>query len=28
VFMAAWVGSIIIYRYKGLDKIELTGARH
>jgi nickel/cobalt transporter (NiCoT) family protein len=28
VFMAAWVGSIIIYRYKGLDQIELTSARH
>jgi len=28
VFMAAWVGSIIIYRYKGLDEIELTSARH
>jgi high-affinity nickel-transport protein len=24
VFIAAWVGSIIIYRYKGLDKIEVT----
>jgi high-affinity nickel-transport protein len=25
VFIAAWVGSIIIYRYKGLDDIEVTG---
>jgi nickel/cobalt transporter (NiCoT) family protein len=28
VFMSAWVGSIIIYRYKGLDEIELTSAHH
>ncbi len=27
VFVAAWVGSIIIYRYKGLDDIEVTGPR-
>jgi high-affinity nickel-transport protein len=24
VFIAAWVGSIVIYRYKGLDDIQLT----
>jgi len=24
VFIAAWVGSIIIYRYKGLDEVEVT----
>jgi nickel/cobalt transporter (NiCoT) family protein len=27
VFIAAWIGSIVIYRYKGLDKIEVTSAR-
>ena len=27
VFIAAWVGSIVIYRYKGLDDIEVTGTR-
>ena len=26
VFIAAWVGSIIIYRYKGLDDLEVPGA--
>ena len=26
VFIAAWVGSIIIYRYNGLDDIEMTSA--
>jgi nickel/cobalt transporter (NiCoT) family protein len=26
VFIVAWVGSVIIYRYKGLDNIELTRA--
>ncbi|WP_419728473.1 HoxN/HupN/NixA family nickel/cobalt transporter [Lichenicola sp.] len=26
VFIAAWVGSIVIYRYKGLDSIELSGS--
>ncbi len=26
VFIAAWVGSIIIYRYKGLDDFEVPGA--
>ena len=26
VFIAAWVGSIIVYRYKGLDHIDITGA--
>jgi high-affinity nickel-transport protein len=25
VFIAAWVGSIVIYRYKGLDEVEVTG---
>jgi nickel/cobalt transporter (NiCoT) family protein len=25
VFIAAWVGSIVIYRYKGLDRIEVAG---
>ena len=24
VFIAAWIGSILIYRYKGLDEIEIT----
>lgn len=24
VFIAAWIGSIIVYRYKGLDNIEVT----
>ena len=24
VFIAAWVGSIIVYRYKGLDRIDIT----
>ena len=27
VFIAAWVGSLLLYRYKGLDDIEVTGAR-
>lgn len=27
VFIAAWIGSIVIYRYKGLDNIEVTSAR-
>ena len=27
VFIAAWVGSIVIYRYKGLDDVEVTGTR-
>ena len=26
VFAAAWVGSIVIYRYKGLDHVEVTDA--
>ncbi len=26
VFIAAWVGSVLIYRYKGLDRIEVTDA--
>ena len=25
VFIAAWVGSVVVYRYKGLDAIEATG---
>ena len=27
VFIAAWVGSIIVYRYKGLDRFDVTSAR-
>ena len=27
VFIAAWVGSIVIYRYKGFDEIKVTGGR-
>ncbi len=27
VFIAAWVGSVLIYRYQGLDAIEVTEAR-
>ena len=27
MFIAAWIGSIIIYRYKGLDEIEGRAAR-
>jgi high-affinity nickel-transport protein len=27
VFIAAWIGSIVIYRYKGLDDMDVTGAR-
>jgi high-affinity nickel-transport protein len=27
VFIAAWIGSIVIYRYKRLDEIELAGDR-
>jgi high-affinity nickel-transport protein len=27
VFIAAWVGSIVIYRYKGLDDVEVTATR-
>ena len=26
VFIVAWVGSIVVYRYKGLDDIDVTGA--
>jgi high-affinity nickel-transport protein len=26
LFIAAWVGSVVIYRYKGLDEIEVTSA--
>ena len=26
VFIAAWIGSIIVYRYKGLDRFDVTGA--
>lgn len=26
VFIAAWVGSVLIYRYKGLDRFEVTDA--
>jgi nickel/cobalt transporter (NiCoT) family protein len=26
-FIAAWVGSVIVYRYKGLDEIQVTFAR-
>jgi len=26
VFVAVWVGSIIIYRYKGVDNVEVRGA--
>lgn len=26
VFIAAWIGSVLIYRYKGLDRIEVTDA--
>ena len=26
VFIAAWVGSVLIYRYKGFDRIEVTDA--
>ncbi len=25
IFIAAWVGSIIVYRYKGLDDVQVTG---
>jgi high-affinity nickel-transport protein len=25
IFVAAWIGSIIVYRYKGLDDIEVAG---
>jgi high-affinity nickel-transport protein len=25
IFIVAWIGSIVIYRYKGLDGIEVTG---
>lgn len=27
VFIAAWIGSIVIYRYTGLDDVEVTGDR-
>ncbi len=27
VFIVAWIGSIILYRYKGLDEVDVTGAR-
>jgi nickel/cobalt transporter (NiCoT) family protein len=27
VFIAAWVGSIVIYRYKGLDDVHVTSSR-
>ena len=27
VFIVAWVGSIILYRYKGLDEVDVTGVR-
>ncbi len=27
IFIATWVGSIIVYRYKGLDDADVTGAR-
>jgi high-affinity nickel-transport protein len=26
VFIAAWIGSIVVYRYKGLDDIDVSGA--
>jgi len=26
VFIAAWVGSVLFYRYKGFDRIDVTGA--
>ena len=26
VFIAAWIGSIVVYRYRGLDSIDVTGA--
>ena len=26
VFIAAWVGSVIVYRYKGLDRFDVSGA--
>ena len=26
IFIAAWVGSIIVYRYKGYDRLEITAA--
>jgi high-affinity nickel-transport protein len=26
VFIAAWVGSVVMYRYKGLDDIEVGGS--
>ncbi len=26
IFIAAWIGSLLLYRYKGLDKVEVTGA--
>ena len=25
VFIAAWVGSVVVYRYKGLDEVEVAG---
>jgi nickel/cobalt transporter (NiCoT) family protein len=28
LFIAAWVGSVIVYRYKGLDEIQVTFARN
>ncbi len=27
VFIAAWIGSVVVYRYKGLDDTEVAGAR-
>ena len=27
VFIAAWIGSVVIYRYRDLDNIDVTGAR-
>lgn len=27
VFIAAWIGSVVIYRYKGLDEVEINGNR-
>ncbi len=27
VFIAAWIGSVVVYRYKGLDGTEVAGAR-
>jgi len=26
LFIAAWVGSVVFYRYKGLDSIEVRSA--